>query len=113
MKTKKKNVKQIPEVNLTLVSQWIGPIKADEKFRKSMAKILRFWNKNKHNSNLEVTAQFYHAILRMADLGFQIRKLKARWTCECDQDLKAYHSIHAEKLLKKSLKAYQQKNEEV
>jgi hypothetical protein len=46
----------------------------------------------------------FHLTLVSVPIVARTRKLKTVWTCEFEQDLNAYHSIKAEKILTEQLK---------
>ena len=98
-------MKKKPEIKLQLISERIGPVKADKQVRDAIKKIVKFWNKNKHNSNLEIPAQIYDHIIKCGGIR-AFRKLRTKWTCDLSQDIKAYYSADCVPQLKRALKEY-------
>lgn len=103
---KNKSGKKKPSVNLTLVSERIGPVKIDRKFRAAMTKIVEFWSKNRKKRNLLISAVYYDAIVKC--MGIRLfHRLKTKWVAEADQEIEAYYHADVLPQLRKVLRNYQ------
>lgn len=99
-------MKNLPQIKMTLQS---SPIIANapvtKEFRKSIRRIVKFWqdNKNRKSDGFRVCYETQKQLIELSNNLKVLRRLKGKWCVELDQELKSYHSISAEEELKRIL----------